>query len=121
MSEPTTLLTDADHISPHAVDSDSEENNIRQKEKHLRWTVAVRQYVANSLFRYVQFVNRSRDIDYGSNIQKVVCKQCNIPTDEQQEYWHNRGMDLVLEVLRRKRQAVATSMKIRFGSEYERG
>lgn len=78
----------------------------------------MRLYVAGDLFRYVQFINRDRDIEFGSNIQKIVCKECNIPELEQREYWSACGIDEVLLVLRRKRQAVSTSMKARFGSKY---
>jgi hypothetical protein len=67
----------------------------------------------------VQFVNRERDIQFGSGIQKIVCKECNIPTTEQQEYWNTCGSDEVLEVLARRRQAVTTSLKARFRSKYE--
>jgi hypothetical protein len=88
-------------------DSQSEDNHSRQKEKHRRWTLAVRQRVANYLFKCVQFVNRNRDIDMGSDIQKIACQECNAPTGERQECWHDSGMDVVLEVTRRKRQAVA--------------
>jgi hypothetical protein len=79
--------------------------------------MAVRNYVSTDLFRYVQFVNCDRDIEFGSGIQKIVCKACNIPSGEQLEYWSNHGSDEVLEVLRRKRQAVATSFKSRFSNK----
>lgn len=74
--------------------------------------------MSGSLFKYVQFVNRDQDIEWGSTIQKVVCKQCNIPGGDQQEYWNECGTEVVLEVLKRKRQAVAMSMKTWFGREY---
>jgi hypothetical protein len=106
-----------DANSPNEVDNESVITVDRTKRLHQRWTVAVRQYAGTSLFRYVQFVNRDRDIEFGSSIQKIVCKECNIPTGDQQEYWNECGTDVVLEVLRRKRQAVATSMKARFGSK----
>jgi hypothetical protein len=110
-------LTANDNTTPHQVDNDSVNTEEEKKRWHQRWTGAVRLYVGGSLFRYVQFVNRDTDIEFGSNIQKVVCTRCNIPTGDQQEYWNDCGSDEVLEVLRRKRQAVATSLKARFGSE----
>jgi hypothetical protein len=112
----TASLPDGQAQDPTG-DSQSEVNQGRQKENHRRWTLAVRQCVANYLFKCVQFANRNRDIDMGSDIQKIACKECDIPTGERQECWHNSGMDVVLEVTRRKRQAVATSMKLKFRSE----
>ena len=99
------------------VDDDSVEASEQRKLTHWKWTMAVRNYVSTDLFKYVQFVNRDRDIQFGSGIQKVVCKACNIQGAEQQEYWSNHGSDEVMEVLRRKRQTVATSFKARFGSK----
>jgi hypothetical protein len=98
-------------------DSTCAEEQVRQK--HQRWNFTVRMYVATDLFRYVQFVNRDSDIEYGSRIQKVVCKPCNIPPGEEQEYWSAEGCDDVLKVLRRRRQAVSTSLKARFASKYK--
>jgi hypothetical protein len=101
-----------------AEDSDSMDTTAQKRLTHQKWNMAVRSYVCTSLFRYVQFVNRDRDIEWGSAIQKIVCKACNIPTAEQIEYWNNFGADAVLEVMRRKRQSVTTSMRNRFSSKY---
>ena len=100
-------------------DNESEDNHSRQKEKRRRWTLAVRQHAANSLFKCAQLANRSRDIDAGSDIQKIACKERDAPTGERQERWRNSGMDVVLEVTRRKRRAVAASMKLEFRSKQE--
>ena len=104
---------------PHAVDNDSVTSSESQKRlKFGRWTVAVRQYVTTTLFRYVQFVNRDGDIEHGSSIQKIVCKECNIPPLDQIEFWNACGREDVLETLRRKRQGVATAFKTRYAREY---
>jgi hypothetical protein len=114
------MATDHDSLdgnAPNTVDNDS--LDTQKKLTHGRWTITVRNYVSSDLFRYVQFVNCDRDIEFGSGIQKIVCKQCSIPPGDQLEYWSNYGSDEVLEVLRRKRQAIATSFKTRFGSKYK--
>ena len=104
-----------------AVNNDSvNAANGQRTALYQSWTITVRAYVGTDLFRYVQFVNRDRDVEYGSSIQKIVCKQCNILPANQQEYWVGHGMDVVLEVLRRKRQAVTTSFRTRFASKYNR-
>jgi hypothetical protein len=81
----------------------------------------VHDYVSFDLFRYVQFINREDEIVIGSDIQKVVCKACGIPENDQLEYWNDIGCDKVQEVLRRKRQTVASSFRSQFESKYARG
>ncbi len=93
------------------VETDSEETVTRYK----RWGGTVHDYVAVDLFRYVQFINREEDVMFGSGIQKIVCKACRIPGNDQLEFWTNVGSNKVQEVLKRKRQTVATS----FGSQFE--
>jgi hypothetical protein len=118
-SSKDTMVTEGNlsNIS-HQVDDDSVAASEQKRLTHRKWTMAVRNYVSTDLFKYVQFINRDSDIAYGSGIQKIVCKACNIPETEDLEYWSNHGSDEVMEVLRRKRQTVATSFKARFGSKY---
>lgn len=88
-----------------------------KESRHERWGQVVHDYVAATLFRYVQFINREEVVMYGSGIQKIVCKACQIPVDEQLEFWTNVGRDMVEEVLRRKRQTMATSFRSQFESK----
>ena len=75
-------------MTPNTVnDRDSVNTNQQRKLTQWKWTIAVRSYVSTDLFRYVQFVNRDEDIEFGSGIQKAVCKACNIPENEQLRYW----------------------------------
>jgi hypothetical protein len=91
---------------------------IEMKEaRYVRWGHAVHAYAANTLFKYVQFVNREDVIMFGSDIQVVVCKECRIPENDQLEFWTNVGSDKVEEVLRRKRQTVMTSFRCQFESK----
>jgi hypothetical protein len=85
---------------------------------YVRWGHAVHDYVSNTVFKYVQFINREEEVMYGSDIQKVVCKQCHIPENNRLEFWTNVGSDKVEEVLRRKRQTVATSFRCVFESKW---
>jgi hypothetical protein len=102
------------------VDTDSIDMEIKET-RYLRWSHAVHDYVAGDLFRYVQFINREEDVMFGSGIQKVVCKKCHIPVNEQLEFWTSRGSDKVEEVMRRKRQTIATSFRSQFESKSNGG
>jgi hypothetical protein len=117
MTETNAVATGEAGVSRVTVDTVSVYSEDIQSLHHLRWTMAVRQYVSVDLFKYVQFVNRDEDIQYGSDIQKIICKTCNIPEEERQGYWESCGRDEVLEVMGRRRQAVAASIKMRFGSK----
>ena len=88
-----------------------------KESRYARWGQTVQAYVATKLFRYVQFINREEEVMYGSGIQKIVCKECSIPENEQLKFWSNIGRDMVEEVLRRKRQILATSFRSQFQSK----
>jgi hypothetical protein len=98
------------------VDTDSVENENKES-RYVRWSHAVQDYVSVDLFRYVQFINREEDVMFGSGIQKIVCKACRIPENDRLEFWTNVGSDKVQEVMKRKRQTVATSFRSQFESK----
>ena len=102
----------------HDADAISATSNSQKKLKFGRWRLAVRQCVTATLFRCVQFINRDEDIEHGSSIQTCVCRECNILPLEQIEFWNTNGREEVLEVLRRKRQAVTTALKSRHARKY---
>lgn len=102
----------------NAVEAESVDTEEERKLKYERWNTVVHRYAGLELFRYVQFINRDTEIAYGSQIQKVVCKQCAIPRKEEEEYWASSGREEVMMVIGRKRQAVTASMKAKFGSKY---
>lgn len=89
-----------------------------KESRHARWGQAVHDWCAAAeLFRHVQFINREEVVMRGSGIQKIVCEECHIPENEQLDFWTNVGRDVVEEVLRRKRQTLATSFRSQFESK----
>ena len=88
-----------------------------KEERFEKWAQAIHEYVSNDLFAYIQFVNREEVVNYGSGIQKIVCKECRIPENDRLEFWTNIGMDRVEEVMRRKRQTIATCFRSQFMSK----
>ena len=107
MTEEGPSATEADTVS---VETDT------KGQRYERWSHAVHDYVSVDLFRYVQFINREEEVMFGSDIQKVVCKACRIPRNDQLEFWNNVGCDKVQEVMKRKRQTVASSFRSQFES-----
>jgi hypothetical protein len=103
---PATAVVDTD-----SVDTENKES------RYVRWRHAVHKYVLVDLFRYVEFINREEDVMFGSGIQKIVFKACRIPGNDQLKFWTNVGSDKVQEVMKRKRQTVATSFRSQFESK----
>ena len=98
--------------------TDAPNNEERQVEiRYARWSHAVQDYVGSDLFKYVQFINNEEDVMFGSAIQKVVCTQCGVPESDRLEFWTNVGNDTVQKVLRRKRQSITTSFRLKFESK----
>jgi hypothetical protein len=113
-----TIMTPNNGDDANAVEAESVDTEEERKLKYERWNTVVHRYAGLELFRYVQFINRDTEIAYGSQIQKVVCKQCAIPRKEEEKYWASSEREELVMVIGRRRQAVTASMKARFGSEY---
>ena len=77
------------------------------------------QYVYFELYKYIQFVNRDADIEYGSNVQKIVCGYLDIPELDRLRFWTNEGEKTTLEALWRKRQTISNAFWKKFESKYE--
>jgi hypothetical protein len=110
------MTTEVRERIAEVVDTDSRQSDMRES-RYERWSHAVQEYVSVDLFRYVQFINREEEIMFESDIQKVVCKACRIPEQDQLEFWSSVGRDKVQEVMKRKRQTVATSFRSQFESK----
>jgi hypothetical protein len=69
---------------PSAAEADTVSIETETKDlRYERWSHAVHDYVTVDIFRYVQFINREEEVMFGSDIQKVVCKACRIPRNNQ--------------------------------------
>jgi hypothetical protein len=113
----TQIMTSEAGLSAAVVDTDSVDTENKES-RYERWSHAVQDYASPvDLFRYVQFINREEDAMFGSGIQKVVCKACCIPGSDQLKFWTNVGSDKVQEMMKRKRQTVATSFRSQFESK----
>jgi hypothetical protein len=70
---------------PSAAEADTVSIETETKDlRYERWSHAVHDdYATVDLFRYVQFISREEEVMFGSDIQKVVCKACRIPRNNQ--------------------------------------
>ena len=100
--------------------AEQEQQRVLQESReqdHQRWCLAVENYVSLDLYKYLQFVNRDKDIGVGSQIQKIVCNACTIPDKEQVQFWTSMGADEVLTTINWKRQSVTNSIQTQFESK----
>lgn len=79
------------------------------------WKDSAAQYVRQQLFDKKQFVT-DEELAFGGNIQKLVCADINVSSDERAlQFWNERGgKETVRNTFRRKRQAAQNAMKIAF-------
>jgi hypothetical protein len=64
------------------VPNDKKEERVLQEKHEMdeqRWCGVVTHYVSWDLFKYVQFVNRDKDIEMGSVIQKLCARTVIFP------------------------------------------
>ena len=77
-----------------------------------RWAVGATHYINYELYKYIQFVNRDEDIQYGSTLQILVCEHLEIPDGDRLKFWNIEGEKCTLEALKRKRQMIGNAFRI---------
>jgi hypothetical protein len=82
-----------------------------------RWAVGAAHYINYELYKYIQFVNRDEDIQYGSSLQTLICEHLEIPDGDRLKFWNIEGEKCTLEALKRKRQTIGNAFRKRFESE----
>jgi hypothetical protein len=83
-----------------------------------RWAVGTAHYINYELYKYIQFVNRDEDIQYNSDLQKIICKHLEIPMEDRLKFWNSEGEKCTLEALKRKRQTIGNAFRKRFERKY---
>jgi hypothetical protein len=83
-----------------------------------RWAVGAVHYINFELYKYIQFVNRDEDIQYGSSLQVLVCGHLEIPEVDKLKFWNAEGERCTLEALKRKRQTIGNAFRKQFESTY---
>jgi hypothetical protein len=74
------------------------------------------QYQVN--FKLIQFIVDDDVEMFGSDWQKLVCEQINIPEQYAERFWQERGKESARMGINRRRQNTGISMKKRFKSKF---
>jgi hypothetical protein len=68
-------------------------------------------------FKIIQFITCEEDEKYGSDWQKLVCKQALIPIVVSERFWRETGRNVARNAINRSRQNTSTAMKRKFQGE----
>lgn len=90
----------------------------KQKAKVKVWISKLAILTSNELYKYVQFVAENDEIiKFDSRIQRWVTKRLKLPDKHVETFWESFGKPMVQRTIRRKRQVIMNSMKLKFLSE----
>jgi hypothetical protein len=85
------------------------------------WTEAVKRVANQSVYKVISFVTNSSDTEYGSKLQRMVCKDIGIPESVAEEFWIMEGNYALDEAIRRKRNTLTTALCNRFAAYCKKG
>jgi hypothetical protein len=85
------------------------------------WEASVKMNCGKYNFKLIQFIVDDDVELFGSDWQKLVCKQINIPEQYSERFWHERGKKVARMAINRRRQNTGIAMKKRFKGKYRRG
>jgi hypothetical protein len=78
------------------------------------WEASVKMNCWRNNFKLIQFIVDDDVEMSGSDWQKLVCKQINIPEQYAECFWQERGKKVARMAINRRRQNTGISMKKRF-------
>jgi hypothetical protein len=83
------------------------------------WEASVKMNCWRNNFKLIQFIVDD-DVEkmFGSDWQKLVCKQINIPEQNAERFWQERGKKVARMAINRRRQNTGISMKKRFKGKF---
>jgi len=80
----------------------------------LLWDGGIRKNVGKKFFGVIQFILSDEDEEYGSDWQKLVCKELMVPDYECERFWNECGKKTARTTINRRRQNTTMAMKKRF-------
>jgi hypothetical protein len=84
------------------------------------WEASVKMNYGKYNFKLIRFIVDDDVELLGSNWQKLVCKQINIPEQYSEHFWHKRGKKKARMAINRRRQNTGITVKKRFKGMYPR-
>lgn len=78
------------------------------------WEASVKMNCGKNNFKLIQFIVDDDVEMFGSDWQRLVCKQINIPEQYAERFWQERGKRVARMAINRRRQNTAIAMKKKF-------
>jgi hypothetical protein len=78
------------------------------------WEACVKMNCGKYNFKPIQFIVDDDVEFFGSDWQKLICKQINIPEQYAERFWQERGKKVVRMAINQRRQNTEISTKKRF-------
>lgn len=78
------------------------------------WEASVKINCGKNNFKLIQFIVDDDVEMFGSDWQRLVCKQINIPEQYAERFWQERGKRVARMAINRRRHNTAIAMKKRF-------
>lgn len=111
-------------MSPSMMADSQEYGRTKKKQsfekKCMEWCDNIITRIGKKMFAGMQFV-RSKDEEYGSDYQKIVCKHAEVDPDLAEEFWNRRqhgGRMTARTVLNRRRMNITNAMKKKFMGKF---
>jgi hypothetical protein len=82
------------------------------------WEASVKMNCWKNNFKLIQFIVDDDVEMFGSDWQKLVCKQINIPEQYAERFWQERGKKVARMAINRRRQNTGISTKKRFKGKF---
>ena len=79
-----------------------------------KWELCTMECINKEVYKYVQFINKDEDVEFGSKLQVIICNRIHVPSEYQQGFWRNWGAYAAVKSLKRKRQTLSNALCKRF-------
>ena len=73
-----------------------------------------RQFVHSKLYKSIQFITCSDEIQFGSTVQQIVCNHIGLKNNDMKNFWIKSGQSIVEKTLKHKRQSITQNMQKTF-------
>ena len=92
---------------------------VDYRTKQENWARSTKEFVQKTLFPYIIFTNKDDKIRFGSDIQKIVCKSCDVREEYQELFWNEMGGQTVCRhAMGQRRTTVSNAVRDRVKGTY---
>lgn len=94
-----------------SVDGSSVVVDSKRSQHYKTMTGLIGEAITSAVFPHKKFIQQDSQLDYGSKIQKAVCKYLNITDANAEAYWTEERREVARKKLTKKRNNVSEQVK----------